>query len=195
MNGIAHLAAIGNDFGESHYIGDVNPTQLVSGSEWYTKDCSHSGFRAALPYFIAAYKSGNPNIKPPGGNNAIAWYRTTPRGLCGKGGTVWGQGGSTLAADAVKDVISVMVIADAPTTVTVSIGGSSQEFPVTKIPVSFLQVPYNGQSGPVSVTMGGKTSTGPAISSTCPGGGKVSVQPRVKLITRFYRYLTTFSLT
>lgn len=47
---------------------------------------SHSAFRAVLPYFIAAYKSGLDKVIPPDEDCAIAWYRTTPADCCHDGG-------------------------------------------------------------------------------------------------------------
>lgn len=39
---------------------------------------SHAAFRAVLPYFIAAYKTGNAAADWTGKDTAIAWYRTAP---------------------------------------------------------------------------------------------------------------------
>ena len=71
-------ALIGNDFGESSYIGDTVPEQIVRGAEDYVVGYSHSAFRAVLPYFIRAYKMGSPYVGWAGEDIAIAWYRTSP---------------------------------------------------------------------------------------------------------------------
>jgi glucan endo-1,3-alpha-glucosidase len=78
----------GNDFGESSYICDATPRQIVQGAEKYVKDFPHSAFRAVLPYFIAAYKCGNRNMEVPHEDRAIAWYRTTPA-RCGSDGGLY----------------------------------------------------------------------------------------------------------
>lgn len=77
----------GNDYGESSHIYDpIRPSQIVPGAERYVDDAhSHSGFRAALPYFIAAYKAGHSKVGPPEEDFAVAWYRTTPA-ACGHDG-------------------------------------------------------------------------------------------------------------
>ncbi|EAQ84715.1 hypothetical protein CHGG_08729 [Chaetomium globosum CBS 148.51] len=97
-----------NDFGESSYICDESSAQVVSGAESYTAGHSHTAFRAILPYFIAAFKSGTADIDWQGENTAIAWYRTTPIRGQQHSGTIWGQGGTVSANHGAKDVISVM---------------------------------------------------------------------------------------
>jgi len=77
----------GNDYGESSYICDTAPLQIVQGAEKYTAEHSHTALRAILPYFIAAFKAGSPEIDPPG-ETAVAWYRTTPTGAGPDGGKI-----------------------------------------------------------------------------------------------------------
>ena len=67
---------VGNDYGESHYIGDIRESQIVCGAEAYVTGFSHSAFRAVLPYFVAAFK-GEVTPYTIHGPRAIAWYRTT----------------------------------------------------------------------------------------------------------------------
>jgi glucan endo-1,3-alpha-glucosidase len=42
-----------------------------------------------LPYFIAMYKAGSPDINLPGEETAVAWYRTTPAGAGPHGGKIF----------------------------------------------------------------------------------------------------------
>jgi len=76
----------GNDYGESSYICDTVPEQIVPGAEKYTVDYPHSALRALLPSFIAAFKSGKSTVQPPQHNTAVAWYRTTPGSAGSDGG-------------------------------------------------------------------------------------------------------------
>ncbi|ROV89438.1 hypothetical protein VMCG_10210 [Cytospora schulzeri] len=78
-----------NDYGESSYIYDpTRPSQIVPGADKYVHDLHpHSAFRAVLPYFIAAYKSGLDKVNPPEEDCAVAWYRTTPADCGHDGGT------------------------------------------------------------------------------------------------------------
>jgi hypothetical protein len=79
----------GNDFGESSYICDESSAEVVSGAEAYISGHSHTAFRAVLPYFIAAFKSGTTDIDWQRENTAVAWYRTSPiRGQQHPGGFV-----------------------------------------------------------------------------------------------------------
>jgi glucan endo-1,3-alpha-glucosidase len=76
----------GNDYGESSYICDTNPHQIVQGADKYVNGYDHSGFRAILPYFIQAYKAGNRNLPLNHEDKAVAWYRTTPAHCASDGG-------------------------------------------------------------------------------------------------------------
>ncbi|KAJ2972466.1 hypothetical protein NUW58_g9180 [Xylaria curta] len=74
-----------NDYGESSYINAPISRQIVAGAETYVAGFDHSAFRFVLPYFISAYKAGNPNVAVPR-EGALAWYRTTPATICSNGG-------------------------------------------------------------------------------------------------------------
>ncbi|KAI0021730.1 glycoside hydrolase family 71 protein [Xylariomycetidae sp. FL0641] len=164
-----------NDYGESSYLNNPVASQIVSGSEVYVNGFDHSAFRFPLSYFIPAYKAGTPDIAVPT-EGAMGWYRTTPKAVCSDGGTVWGQGGSASAADGTEDVISVIAIANAEPAVSVSIGGVSQTPAVADSfgHAYFYRVPFNGNAGDVTITMNGKSTTGPAIINTCPASGHVN---------------------
>ncbi|KAI1098371.1 glycoside hydrolase family 71 protein [Jackrogersella minutella] len=164
-----------NDFGESSYINDPVAAQIVSGAETYVDGFGHSAFRFILPYFISAYKAGNANVDLPS-EGAVAWYRTTAAAVCGDGGTVWGQGGSASAAGGTKDVISIIVLSNSPSDITVDIGGSSQTVSASSSvgKASFYQVDFSGKSGAVTITANGKSTTGPEITTSCPSSGHVN---------------------
>ncbi|KAI6082756.1 glycoside hydrolase family 71 protein [Hypoxylon rubiginosum] len=164
-----------NDYGESSYINDPIAAQIVSGAETYVNGFAHSAFRFVLPYFISAYKAGTADVALPS-EGAVAWYRTTPVSVCGDGGTVWGQGGTASAAGGTQDLISIIALSNSAQSITVSIGGSSQTVSASKTigKASFYQVPFNGATGAVTVTLNGKSTTGPEITSACPSTGHVN---------------------
>ncbi|KAI2627645.1 glycoside hydrolase family 71 protein [Hypoxylon sp. NC1633] len=164
-----------NDYGESSYINDPVAAQIVSGAESYIDGFSHAPFRFVLPYFIAAYKAGSADVQLPA-EGAVAWYRTTPASVCSDGGTVWGQGGGASAAGGTKDVISIIALSNTPQDITVSIGGASQSVSASNSvgKASFYQVDFSGKSGAVTITMNGKSATGPDISTGCPSTGHVN---------------------
>ncbi|KAI1076869.1 glycoside hydrolase family 71 protein [Whalleya microplaca] len=164
-----------NDYGESSYLNNPVQAQIVEGAGVYVNGFDHTAFRFVLPYFISAYKAGNANVAVPS-EGATAWYRTTPKSVCDNGGTVWGQGGSASAADGTDDVISIIGLSNSAATITVSIGGSSQTVSATDSfgKASFYQVPFNGNTGAVTITMNGKSTTGPQISNACPSSGHVN---------------------
>ncbi|KAI1742932.1 glycoside hydrolase family 71 protein [Xylaria scruposa] len=166
-----------NDYGESSYINAPVSQQIVSGAQSYINGFDHTAFRFVLPYFISAYKAGNANVAVPS-EGAVAWYRTTPANVCGDGGTVWGQGGSASAAQGTKDVVNIIALTNSPTNINIKIGsgdaGQSVSATSTVGKASFYQVPINGRTGAVTVTVNGKSTTGPAISNSCPSSGHVN---------------------
>jgi glucan endo-1,3-alpha-glucosidase len=165
----------GNDFSESSYICDTVSSQIVSGANTYVDGFPHSGFRAVLPYFIAAYKAGSATAAPPGGSRAVAWYRTTPVAVCGAGGTVWGQGGTAAASQGARDVVSIITVSTATATVNVKIGASGQDFPHScGSNVCYFELAFDGRTGPVALSFDGRTTTGPAILNVCPTAGRVN---------------------
>ncbi|KAK0702854.1 glycoside hydrolase [Apiosordaria backusii] len=161
-----------NDFGESSYICDTVPAQVVEGAEEYVNGYSHAAFRAVLPYFIAAYKSGSRLVDFPGEDTVIAWYRTAPASAGEGCGTTWGEGGEIPASQGARDVISVMALVKVPTNITVAIGSRWKSVGTrTDSPLSYFEIPFDGSAtGPVTLAMNGKTVEGPPISNECHEG-------------------------
>ncbi|KAH8164994.1 hypothetical protein CIB48_g3269 [Xylaria polymorpha] len=166
-----------NDYGESSYINAPIGHQIVAGAEGYINGFDHTAFRFVLPYFISAYKAGNANVAVPS-EGAVAWYRTTPATICSDGGTVWGQGGGASAAGGTKDVVNIIALINSPTNINIKIGsadgGQSVSATSTVGKASFYQVPINGRTGAVTVTVNGKSTTGPEITNNCPSSGHVN---------------------
>lgn len=161
-----------NDYGESSYICDIAPAQVVQGAEKYTIDYPHSALRATLPHFIAAYKEGSPDIELVGEETAVAWYRTTPVAAGHDGETSWGQGGCHSAAHGAKDVMSIMALTTDTRTLSIAIGQYMWNFEThPNTPVSYFEVPFHcGIVGPVRITLGEKAIEGPAITNDCCHG-------------------------
>ncbi|KAI8674476.1 hypothetical protein NCS57_00345500 [Fusarium keratoplasticum] len=166
-----------NDFSESSYIGDIVPSQIVSGAEVYVDGYEHSALRSVLPYFIQAYKAGTPDVPLPDGETAVAWYRTTSATLGSDGGTVWGQGGSESASVGAKDVVSVVAITTGEEEVLIKIGDSREERFIangTGTRASYFEVPFDGSLGEVKLEMGGRSVVGGAITANLPSTGYVN---------------------
>ncbi|KAK1754285.1 glycoside hydrolase [Echria macrotheca] len=160
-----------NDYGESSYICDTVHSQIVEGAETYAANYSHSAFRAVLPYFIAAFKAGTPDIDPPGGDTAVAWYRTTSAQAGDDGETKWGQGGSESASLGARDVVSVIAVTKHKSSLAVSIGETTRHFETDdQRRISYFEVPFDSSTvGPVRITLNEKASDGPAITNDCDG--------------------------
>lgn len=165
-----------NDFGESSYISDSLSAQVVEGAGAYVDGYDHAAFRAVLPYLIASYKAGSHDAAPST-DEAIAWYRTTPVKLGSDGGTIWGQTGSLSASDGTEDMVNIMTVTVDETDIVVSVGGSSQTFHADGAGANFFQMPFSGLTGDVTLSMGGRTTTGPAITNTMPATGYINYNP------------------
>ncbi|KAK4095914.1 glycoside hydrolase family 71 protein [Parathielavia hyrcaniae] len=163
-----------NDFGESSYICDASPPQVVSGAEQYVAGHCHAAFRAVLPYLIAAYKAAPVKVEHWfGQDTAIAWYRTAPVRAQRHDGTVWGQGGTVSAALGARDVISVMAVTRSLVRITIAIGTSRRMTFETdsRNPVSYFELPFDGlTTGTVTLTLNGTSAVGPEIKRTCEDG-------------------------
>ncbi len=172
-----------NDFGEAHYIGEVIDRQVIPTAKPYVEGFSHDGYRAILPYYVAAYKAGKRDIPLPdaiGDGVVVASYRTTPPNLteCSDGGTQWGQKGSVSARLGTDDAINIIALSALDTPLTVYIGEEKKTVDVKAGAPRFIQVPFaefNGARGPVTIEMGDQSAKGPAITEECPQNGVVGL--------------------
>ncbi|KFA80048.1 hypothetical protein S40288_01860 [Stachybotrys chartarum IBT 40288] len=163
-----------NDFGESSYISDVEPSQIVAGANPYIDGFSHAAFRSVLPYFIAAYKAGSRDVAPPTPPQAIAYYRTTPLRAGPDGGTICGQSGSMSAAECSGDVVSVITVTVDSTDIVVQVGARNETFRTAE-GASFFSVPFGADTGgEVALYMDGRSVVGPAITNAVPATGYVN---------------------
>jgi len=176
-----------NDFGESHYIGDASEHQVIPLARPYVEGMPHAGFRAILPYYVAAYKLGKKEITLPpalGDGIVVAWYRRTPKGVvgCGDGGTRWGQHGTSTAMDAIpEDSINIITVSYRTTTLRVSLGDTKMKEVEVHVPGGrprFFQVPFaefgRNPRGNVTISMNGVTTVGPEIMDVCPESGNLN---------------------
>jgi glucan endo-1,3-alpha-glucosidase len=74
--------------------------------------------------------------------------------------------------------VSIIALTNSPTNINVQIGqgdaGQSVAATSTVGKASFYKVPINGRTGAVTITLNGKSTTGPEISNSCPAAGRVS---------------------
>ncbi|KAG9034125.1 hypothetical protein FRB95_013770 [Tulasnella sp. JGI-2019a] len=73
-----------NDFGESHYIGPLHPTNTAvyagNAGAWVT-GMPHDGWRRIIQSYITAYKAGTAPVPTSVGESVVMWYRPNPKGL------------------------------------------------------------------------------------------------------------------
>ncbi|KAH7033736.1 glycosyl hydrolase family 71-domain-containing protein [Microdochium trichocladiopsis] len=169
-----------NDFGESHYIGPLWESQYTTNFGAgnppynYAKDHPHDSWRQLLPFYIDMYKNNNSAV---GQEAVVGWYRPIVGSACTTGGTTANTMSQVQCEQAPDTVVQDRVFVDAllagekPGTVT--IGGVSQGItwenkPVGGIGIYHGSVPFNGNTGPVTVSVSGVGSfDGPAITTSC----------------------------
>ncbi|CAH0038390.1 unnamed protein product [Clonostachys rhizophaga] len=165
-----------NDYSESSYLKAPVAHQIVSGAEAYVNGHDHTALRFVLPYFINSYKAGTTDGINIDSEGAVVWYRTTPKSVCGDGGTVWGQGGSQSATLGTEDVVSVIALRNDAGTVDITVGGvTTTASAINQIGKAYhYKVPLNGRTGDVTVSFNGLSATGPSITDACPSTGNVN---------------------
>jgi len=169
-----------NDFGESHYIGPIRESGIPSGSEWYVNGMPHDHWRDVLPYYVAAYKSGNSTGLGFTKEHITYHYRINPINSGSIGGTTGNsatQGQMEIpVSETVSDKVFFDVMVNAPADVSVQIGsGSTTALKASMAGVNHFSVPFNGNLGNVTITVSRSgqsvaSITGPAITDQCTNG-------------------------
>ncbi|KAI0391548.1 carbohydrate-binding module family 24 protein [Xylariaceae sp. FL0594] len=174
-----------NDYGESHYIGPLYPSQYglfgpgAGNAPFnYVDNMPHDGWRQFLPYLIQQYKTGSATISKEGLNT---WYRRNPGGACSAGdvtGNNPGDGQQTYPPSQIaQDRVFYSALLTSSATVTVSIGGSTvqgtwENTPAGGSGIYHGSVPFNGKTGAVTVTISRNgnaiaTVNGASITTAC----------------------------
>jgi hypothetical protein len=166
-----------NDYGESHYIGPISAAGIPEGAARYVTGYEHSGLIDSLTDFIKAYKAGESTVTTVTEPGTVFWYRTHPAGS----GNVQGTTGNDPAyqstyspAQMTFDAIYILTASNTGGTVTCTIGDSTVEL-ASQAGVHYVQCPFTGKSGAVSVSFkdaaGTYSAAGPLPISTAPADG------------------------
>ncbi|KAF7978719.1 hypothetical protein HWV62_45005 [Athelia sp. TMB] len=110
-----------NDYGESHYISDINPiVNLGSQAPLYVDGFDHSHWRDVAEYYIKYFKAGSaPAVTT---DEVVFWYRAYPKAESCSTGTL--PRNSNFPADAVF----ALAMMSQPANVTLAIGSQSTTF-------------------------------------------------------------------
>ncbi|KZP19016.1 glycoside hydrolase family 71 protein [Athelia psychrophila] len=132
-----------NDYGESHYISDINlNVDIGTQEESYVYGFDHSYWRDVAQYYIEYFKKGSaPAVTL---DEVVFWYRGFPKDVTCSTGTL--PRNSDFPADA---VFALAMLAE-PANVTVSIGSQTTTFYAgagltmgnVSFPTEDKQVPY-----------------------------------------------------
>lgn len=173
-----------NDFGESHYIGPLDPAQYglfgpppAGNAPYnYVENMPHDGWRTFLPYMIQKYKTGSAPIDKEG---LVTWFRPQPGKACATGGTAGNADYQphTEPYDVEQDKIFFSALLNSAADVRVTVGGVDVQAKWRDAPGSGIyhgSVDYNGNRGPVVVTVsrnGGQAQVaqvqGQSITNDC----------------------------
>ncbi|KAL9087001.1 MAG: hypothetical protein Q9165_006829 [Trypethelium subeluteriae] len=181
-----------NDYGESHYINDIDEAGIPSDNEGnsaatYVNGYDHSGWRSLLPYYIALYKG---NSAPAIDEEIIQyWYRLAPA-ASGSAGDVTGNDcpssvniapttdSTCYPIDQILEdaVFFTALVESLPATITFQIGNEDPEsIPATQVGLNHFSRSFTGKTGNVTVGIERNGSpvasgTGPAIMDSWPNG-------------------------
>jgi len=157
-----------NDYGESHYISDINPkVNLGDLAPNYVNGFDHGAWRIMAQYYISWYKTGTaPNITK---DQVVYWYRAFPKAI------TCSEGDLPRNSDFPADAVFAYSMLSSPATVVLTVGDNSMSFDVSA-GVAIGSVPFSTEDGQlpvISIMRNGatvKSGTGAkAIStSSCP---------------------------
>ena len=170
-----------NDWGESHYIGTLPPSDasVPDGAEWYVDFMPHNAWLNDLPFYIAAYKG---EAAPINQNHITMWYKLNPGQSCSAAGTVcnapWQTPTSPWLCSTDRIFFTAFVPSSNTATVTVKIGDNAARSVTASAPGIFhSSIPFDGQTGTVVISAtsnNGGPSLGPvtcpAITTNCVNG-------------------------
>ncbi|KAJ3899887.1 glycoside hydrolase family 71 protein [Lentinula edodes] len=132
-----------NDYGESHYISDINPiVNLGDLAPLYVNGFDHGAWRTMAQYYISWYKNGvAPAITE---DQVVYWYRAYPKAIACSEGDL--PRNSAYPADAVF-AFSMLT---SPATITLTVGDSTASFDASA-GVAIGSVPFSTQDAQTPV--------------------------------------------
>ncbi|KZT25212.1 glycoside hydrolase family 71 protein [Neolentinus lepideus HHB14362 ss-1] len=132
-----------NDYGESHYIGDINSNvDLGTYAPNYVPGFVHADWRIVAQYYISYYKN---NAAPTVTNDTVVfWYRSHPKNVTCSGGLL------PRNSDFPVDAVFAMAILSDTATISLDIGSSHSQFNAgpgvtmgsVPFPTEDSQIPY-----------------------------------------------------
>ncbi|KAL1747389.1 glycoside hydrolase family 71 protein [Schizophyllum fasciatum] len=131
-----------NDFGESHYICDINNNVDMGDAINYVRGINHAAWRTVAQYYISWYKNGSkPTLTE---DTLVYWYRTHPKGVTCSGGA------PVRMADYPEDAIfALAMLADSTpqATITLDVGSNHAEFTASGGNLTIGKVPFPKEDG------------------------------------------------
>ncbi|KKY14876.1 hypothetical protein UCRPC4_g06644 [Phaeomoniella chlamydospora] len=158
-----------NDYGESHYIGPIRPSGVVSGA-WYVDSAHpHTAWLDFLPLYISAYKTGSSTVLTSSSSSSSPssaaaaddaltyWYKSNPVSSGDTASTVCNNAAyqttyppATCAADNIFFTVNLV----APATISVSVGSSTlQSVYAASAGLSHFGIPTAAATGKVVFTV------------------------------------------
>ncbi|KAF7296935.1 hypothetical protein MIND_00925600 [Mycena indigotica] len=170
-----------NDFGESHYISDSEPTHSDDGSSAWATGYPHAGWRIIMKAYIAAYKSGASDAVITD-EQVVYWYRGFPKNTPCSGDTLGVPNGVNFFSDS----IFITTLLKSPATLTVTSGSFA---PVT------INVPAGVTTSSVNMGIGSQkfsiSRNGVQVAS---GTGGLDVKNTCTGVYNYNAYVGNFAV-
>ncbi|KAL1688607.1 glycoside hydrolase family 71 protein [Schizophyllum commune] len=131
-----------NDFGESHYICDINYNVDMGDAINYVRGIDHSAWRTVAKYYIAWYKTGSkPTLTE---DTVVYWYRTHPKGV-----SCFGGAPVRMASYPEDAIFALAMLADSTpsATITLDVGSNHAEFTANGGNLTIGKVPFPKEDG------------------------------------------------
>ncbi|KAK7464127.1 hypothetical protein VKT23_006291 [Stygiomarasmius scandens] len=110
-----------NDYGESHYIADINPkVDLGTLAPNYVNGFEHGPWRIMAEYYISWFKNGSPPAVET--DTVVFWYRAHPKSVTCSGGD------RPRNSDFPADAIFAWSLLTSPATISLDVGSNHAEF-------------------------------------------------------------------
>ncbi|KAJ3737771.1 glycoside hydrolase family 71 protein [Lentinula guzmanii] len=128
-----------NDYGESHYISDINPiVNLGDLAPLYVNGFDHSGWRTMAKYYISWFKNGTaPAIEE---DKVIYWYRVHPKSI------TCSQGALPRNSQFPEDAVFAFSMLKSSANISLTIGESTTTYDSGK-GVAIGSVPFSQKDG------------------------------------------------
>ncbi|KAJ3716483.1 glycoside hydrolase family 71 protein [Lentinula raphanica] len=130
-----------NDYGESHYISEINPkVNLGDLAPLYVDGFNHTGWATMAKWYITWFKSGAKSGPTITKDRVIFWYRAHPKDIA------CDQGEKPRNSELPEDAVFAVSMLESDANITLTVGESTTTFHAAK-GIANGSVPFSKQDG------------------------------------------------